>query len=161
MIVEKKNFIYESNAVSVYSSRLYCWGVSLESLLFCGGVGSLCNGIYKFYCDIAPLQVVLCGLVPFLWRRFRCNIAATTFSFAAWYVLWVEMWLSLCCFDLAPLILKLCCSKPHNSSKCVISFQLYGRFCGEVLDEKYSAYNINFCSIVYLLLWNVAYFWLF
>ena len=39
---------------------------------------------------------------------FRCNIAATTFSFAAWYVLWVGMWLSVCSFDLAPLVLKLC-----------------------------------------------------
>ena len=66
---------------------------------------------------------------------FRCNIAATTFSFVAWYVLWIEIWLSFCCFDLAPLVLKLCCSKPHNSSKCVISFQFYGPFCGEVLDE--------------------------
>ena len=55
-------------------------------------------------------------------------IAATTFSFAAWYVLWVGMWLSFCCFDLAPLVLKLCCSKPHNSSKCVIYFQFYGPF---------------------------------
>ena len=33
------------------------------------------------------------------------NIAATTFSFAPWYVLWVGMWLSFCCFDLAPLVL--------------------------------------------------------
>ena len=62
--------------------------------------------------------------VPFLWRSFRCNIAATTLSFAAWYVLWVGMWLSFCSFDLAPLVLKLCCSKPHNSSKCVISFSI-------------------------------------
>ena len=33
--------------------------------------------------------------VPLLWGSFRCNIAATTFSFAAWYVLWVGMWLKL------------------------------------------------------------------
>ena len=43
--------------------------------------------------------------VPFLWWSFICNIAATTFSFAPWYVLWVGMWLSFCCFDLAPLVL--------------------------------------------------------
>ena len=55
-------------------------------------------------------------------------IAATTFSFGAWYVLWDGMWLSLCGFDLSPLVVKLCCSKPHNSSKCVISFQFYGPF---------------------------------
>ena len=30
MIVEKKNVTCESNAVSVYSSRLYCRGVRLE-----------------------------------------------------------------------------------------------------------------------------------
>ena len=35
---------------------------------------------------------------------FRCNIAATTFYFAAWYVLSVGMWLSFCCFDIAPLV---------------------------------------------------------
>ena len=64
-------------------------------------------------------------------------IVATTFSFGAWHVLWVGMWLSLCCFDLSPLVLKLCCSKPHNSSKCVISFQFMARFCGEVLDAIY------------------------
>ena len=80
-------------------------------------------------CDIFVLYV------PCLWGSFRGNIAATTFSLAAWYVLWVGMWLSFCCFDLAPLVLKLCCSKPHNSSKCVISFQFYGPFCGEGVDE--------------------------
>ena len=30
MIVEKKNVTCESNVVSVYSSRLYCWRVSLD-----------------------------------------------------------------------------------------------------------------------------------
>ena len=64
MIVEKKNVTCESNAVSVCSSRLYCRGVTRGSY-FCGGVGSLCKGIYTFYCDIAPLQVSLCRLVPF------------------------------------------------------------------------------------------------
>ena len=28
--------------------------------------------------------------VPFLWGSFRCNIAAKTFSFAAWYVLCIS-----------------------------------------------------------------------
>ena len=79
-------------------------------------------------CDISFFMFCFCG------ESFRCNIAATTFSFAA-YVLWVGMWLSFCCFDLGPLVFKLCCSKPHNSSKCVIFFNFMARFCGEVLDE--------------------------
>ena len=82
MIVENKNVTCESNAVSV--ARVYIVGelVSRGSYIFGGeggggysrevaiywgggGVGSLCKGIYTFYCDIAPLQVSLCGLVPF------------------------------------------------------------------------------------------------
>ena len=64
MIVEKKNVTCESNAVSV--ARVYIVGeCGSRGSYFCGGVGSLCNGIYTFYCDIAPLQVSLCGLVPF------------------------------------------------------------------------------------------------
>ena len=69
MIVEKKNVTCESNVVSVYSSRLYCWRVSLDmyiAIYFCWGVGSLFNDNYE--CTviiIAPLQIILCGLVTF------------------------------------------------------------------------------------------------
>ena len=56
---KQRFFTCKTNAVSAESEPR-------EVATFCVGVGSLCSGIYECCCDIAPLQVTLCGLVPFL-----------------------------------------------------------------------------------------------
>ena len=66
-------------------------------LRFCGGVLDVI--FISICCHILFCKVIIIIVIIIIIELY------TTFSFAAWYVLWVGMWLSLCCFDLAPLVI--------------------------------------------------------